>query len=49
MKKYHDNPYQSEYWKAQKEMEENEVEVSMIIVKAMALLLAIGVVYLILK
>lgn len=47
--KYHDNPYQTEYWEAQKEMEKKEFEVSILIVKEISLLLAIVVVYLVLK
>ena len=48
MKHYY-NPYQHEYWEAQKQKDQVDNEISYLIIKVTAFLLAVGVVYLMFK
>jgi hypothetical protein len=48
-KKYWDNPYQSDYWKAQQEMNKNDNEIAFFMMLVTFVLIAVGYVYLQLK
>ena len=48
-KKLYNNPYQSEYWKAEKEKDEIDNEIVYALAKIMAFFMALGVIYLLFK
>lgn len=45
-KKLYNNPYQSEYWKAEKEKNEQDNEIALVMSKIVAFFLALGVIFL---